>query len=313
MKRWMLMPAVLVAVALPAQARAGTFAGIVVAKQPQRGTVLVAGARGIGLTVRGVGAHALVGERITFLGLRLHDGTVRASRVQVSARARTATLRGIVIRRLVGGTLLASGGSMVTIHRSARRLASASDDGGLRPGEVAQFRVRFDDDGELIENAPPVQVGQATTVRIEGTIVSVVPFVVAAEGIPLTITVPAGATLPTGLAAGQRIELTAQVAAGNVVTLVAIEEDENAVPQEAQEVEVKGFVTGSTVSQLVVDANGTTVTFSAPTGTALPVLATGTFVEARGVRVGTTTTLERLRVEDDNGGDGDGGDGGGGH
>jgi uncharacterized membrane protein YgcG len=83
----------------------------------------------------------------------------------------------------------------------------------------------------------------------------------------------------------------------------------------AQEVEVKGFVVSSTTAQVAVSVNGTTFTFVAPAGTALPVLATGAFVEVRGLRQNGTTTLTRLRVEDNDSGGGSGGSGGddGGH
>jgi hypothetical protein len=210
------------------------------------------------------------------------------------------------------GTLLASAHSVVLIHRRARHLASTSDHGGLQSGDVAQFRIRFDDNNDLVEDEPPVQVGQANTARIEGKIVSVSPFVVSLEGLPLTITVPDGVTLPADLAPGQRIELTVQVGTGNTFTLVAIDEVEN--ENEGQEVEVKGTVTSSTATQIVVEANGTTFTFVPPAGETLPVLATGTFVEARGFEQNGTITLTRLRLEDSGDGDGGGGgDDGGGH
>jgi hypothetical protein len=50
--------------------------------------------------------------------------------------------------------------------------------------------------------------------------------------------------------------------------------------------------------------------FVAPAGTTLPVLATGTFVEARGSNQNGRTTLTRLRAEDDGGQHGGGDDGG---
>jgi hypothetical protein len=308
--RMLVLSAVVLAIALPAQAHAGGFSGIVVAKQPQRGTMLLAGAHGAGLTIRGGLALAAVGRRVSVQGVRLHDGTIRMSRLHVLARVHAATLRGTVLRTLANGTLLASGRSVVMIHHLGRRLASASDHGELEPGDVAEFRLRFDDDDELVEEAPPVQVGQASTVRIEGAIVSVSPLVVSVRGLPVTITVPAGMTLPAGLAAGGRIELTVQIGTGNTFTLVAVDEIENAVAQ-AQEVEVKGSVSSSTAAQIVVNVNGAMFTFVAPAGTTLPVLPTGTFVEVRGLRQNGTITLTRLRVEDDD--HSGGGDDGGGH
>lgn len=309
--RMLVVPAVLLAVALPAQARATGFAGIVVAKQPQRGTFLVAGAHGVGLTIRGGVARMVVGDRISGQGVRLHDGTIRTSRLHVQARVRTAMLRGTVLRKLARGTLLSSGRSVVLIHKSGRQLASAEHHGDLQPGDVAEFRIRFDDD-DLVETAPPTQLGQTAIARIEGTIISLAPFAVSLEGLPLAITVPAGMTLPATLAAGQRIELTVQVGAANALTLVAIDEVENVNPgAEAQEVEVKGFVTSSTQAQIVVNADGELFTFAAPAGTTLPVLPAGTFVEVRGVQQGGAITLTRLRVEDNDGGDGSGGGGSG--
>lgn len=310
--RMLVVPAVLLAFALPAQARAGDLTGIVVAKQPQRGTFLLVRAHGLGVTVRGNVARTAVGERVAVRGARLHDGTVRSSRVRILGHVRTATVRGTVLRKLTRGTLLASGRSVVLIHASKRRLASAADHGGLKPGDVGEFTVGFEDDG-MVEAAPPSQLGQAQTARIEGEVVSVSPFVVSADGLPLTITVPDGTTLPAGLAAGQRIELTVQIGAGNVFTLVAIDENESESEGEsgsanpgaqAQEIEVKGLVTSSTSSQIDVNVNGTTVTFVAPSGTTLPVLPAGTSVEVRGVRQNGTNTVTRLRVEGGDGGDG---------
>ncbi len=146
--------------------------------------------------------------------------------------------------------------------------------------------------------------------RIEGTIVSRSPFVVSLQGLPLTIVVPAGMTLPATITPGQRIELNVQVGGGNTFTLVSIDEVENAA---AQEVEAKGVVTSSTATQIVINANGTMLTFVAPIGTTLPVFATGTFVEVRGLRQNGTTTLTRLRVEDNRDGGGGSGDDDGGH
>src|SRR4029077_16920157 len=215
--------AVGLAVALPAQARTGSFSGVVVAKQRARGTMLVAGAQGAGLTVRGRLGRAHVGDRVTVSGVRLRDGTLRASRLRVLSHARHTTLRGTVVRRMGRGTppagghrvvrlpgpALASGHSVVLIHRRSRHVSSMSDHGGLEAGDVARFGIRFDDD-EAFEDGQPVQIGQASTALIEGRIVSISPFVVSLEGLPLTSTVPAWTNLPAGLAPGQRIEFTVQ-------------------------------------------------------------------------------------------------------
>jgi hypothetical protein len=231
----LVVSAVLVAVtvplaaALPAQAatNAARFRGIVVAKQRRRGTLLVAGAHGLGFTIRGGLARAAVGERVSGQGVRLHDGTIRMSRLHVIGHVRRATLRGTVLRSLARGTLVASGRSVVLIHRRGRQLASASSRGGLHSGDVAKFQVRFDDHGDLVQAGPAVQDGQSNRAEIEGTIVSLSPFVVSMEGLPITITVPDGVTVPASLAVGDEIELTVQVGAGNSFTLVSVDEHQN--------------------------------------------------------------------------------------
>jgi uncharacterized membrane protein YgcG len=301
------------AVALPALARAGTFAGTVIAKQPQRGTLVLAGARGAGLMVH-ASSRARVGDRVTALGSLLRDGTLRARQVRVIAHARSATIRGVVVRQLHRSTLLATGNSVITIRdRAARRVAAISED-RFQPGTIAEFRVRFEDD-DLIEEQQVALLGQAATIRIEGVIVSVSPLVVSTEHLPLTIAVPAGVTLPATLAPGQRIEVVARVDPDNVFTLVAIDEIENVQQAVApnQEVRVRGLVVGSSATQVVVSSGGAMFTFAAPTGVMLPVLPAGTPVEVRGVTVNGVLTAERLKVEDEANEPGDGRDGDGDH
>lgn len=55
---------------------------------------------------------------------------------------------------------------------------------------------------------------------------SVSPFVVSLEGLPIEITVPSGFTLPA-LTPGQEIELTVQTGAGNTFTLASIDADDD--------------------------------------------------------------------------------------
>jgi uncharacterized membrane protein YgcG len=112
------------------------------------------------------------------------------------------------------------------------------------------------------------------------------------------------------LTPGQEVELTVQTGANNTFTLVSIDDD---AVQPAEEVEAKGVVISSSPSQITIDAGGAMLTFAAPAGVTLPVLATGTRVEARGVSINGVLTLQRLRTDDDgDGGGGGGGDGGGG-
>jgi hypothetical protein len=114
-------------------------------------------------------------------------------------------------------------------------------------------------------------------------------------------------TLPP-LTPGQEVELIVQTGAGNTFTLVSIQnEDEN-----ENEVEATGLVTDSTTSQITIDAGSSSLTFAAPANTTLPIIATGTCVEARGVTVNGVLTLTRLRTEDGDSGSDDHGGGCGG-
>jgi hypothetical protein len=311
--KWMLAiaaAAVMLVVIAPAQARAGGFEGTVLAKQPRGGSIVLVGPRGVGMTVRVASTHLRLGDRVTGIGAPLADGTIRALRLHIVSHVRTATVRGLVVRAMPRMIFVATGRSVLAIHRvGQRRTASAGDDGEMKLGTIGEFRLRIEDD-ELIENegAPVAPAGGA---QIEGVVVSTSPLVVSVEGLPITITVPAGITLPVGLAAGQKIELSVQAGPANTFTLVAVGEAENAQPGVAnREVEAKGAVVSSTASQLVISAGGATLTFAAPPGVTLPTLAAGTVVEVRGISVNGVVTVERLRVEGgDESGDHGGGDG----
>ena len=298
-----------------AQARAGAITGTVIAKHPRTGTFVLAGPRGLGMTIRLYSANLRLGDRVQLTATPLTNGTMRAVRVRLVAHVRSAMIRGMVVRTLRNTMFVATGHSILAIHHAAtRRLASTSDDGEQQPGTIGDFRVRFADD-ELVEN-DFVPATTAGTVQIEGRLVSVSPLVVSVEGLPLTITVPSGVTLPAGLAIGQQVELAVQAGVANSFTLVAVNEPANAGALAAgEEVEATGAVVSSTAAQLVINAGGAMLTFTAPAGTALPIIATGTLVEVRGVSANGSLTLQRVELAgqsgEDNGGSGN--DGGGNH
>jgi hypothetical protein len=295
------------ATAAPATSKGATIKGTVVAKHARSGTVVLAGPKRLGVTVRVSPRRVRLGDRVSVAGKRLRDGTIRASRLQVLSHVKTARIRGVVVKKIARGLRVASGHSVLTIHSSRRALSSEGH--GPRIGAVGEFEIEIEDEG-LFEHGF-TQASQSGTVRIEGHLVSVSPLVVSLEGLPITITVPSGVTLPP-LTPGQEIELTVQTGAGNTFTLVSIDDEAN---QAAEEVEAKGSVVTSTASQIEIDAGGAMLTFTAPQGVTLPVLAAGTLVEVRGVSINGVLTVTRLKVEDDggDGGGGGGGDGGGHH
>jgi hypothetical protein len=305
MKRTALLAvAAFLLVAGPATAAPTTIKGVVVAKHARKGTVVLAtGRKGVGVTVRVAARRVRLGDRVTVVGNRLRDGTVKASRLRVTSHVKRTRIRGLVVRRLAHAFRVASGHSVLTIHTRSRALASHGD--GHERGEIGEFEIEFEH-GDLVEHGFTAAPASGT-VEIEGHLVSVSPLVVSIDGLPIEITVPSGMTLPP-LTPGQEVELTVQTAAGNVFTLVSIRSEDNENEDE-NEVEAKGVVTASSATQITIDADGAMVTFAAPAGATLPIIPTGTFVEARGVTINDVLTLTRLRTDDDGDGGG-GGDGG---
>ena len=273
--------------------------GTVVAKRAHA-IVLTTGRKGLAVRVRVAPGRVRLGDRVSVVGKRLSNGTIRASRLRVLSNVRRARIRGMVVKRLAHSMRVASGHSVLTIHTRSAHAASRHD--GEEKGDLGEFEVEFEH-GNLVED-DFTPVSPSGTVEIEGVLVSVAPLVVSLEGLPIEITVPGGMTLPP-LTPGQEVELLVQAGAGNTFTLVSIKgENEN---ENENEVEAKGTVTNSTTSQITINAGGATLTFAAPSGQTLPLIPTGTFVEARGVTINGVLTLTRLKIED--GGDGGGGDG----
>jgi hypothetical protein len=204
---------VVLAFALPAQAKAAGVTGVVVAKQAG-GTFVLATAHGQAVTVRSTSTRVRVGDRVRVTG----------SRLAVLGRVHRTIIRGTVVRRLSNATLLAAGHSVLRIYaRGTRRLASGNDHGGPQPGDIEQFQVGFDENDDMVQTAAPLMVGQAASVQIEARVLSLSPFVVSLEGLPVAITVPSGMTLPPTLMVGDDVELTVSLTVGtNTFTLVSI-------------------------------------------------------------------------------------------
>jgi hypothetical protein len=210
----------------PATAAPNAIKGTVVAKHARSGTIVLAGRNGLGVTVRVAPRRVRLGDRVSVVGTRLRDGTVRASHLHVLSHVKRARIRGMVVKTTPRGLRVASGHSVFTIRTSHRRLSS---EGHGMQGKIGEFEVGIDK-GELVEEGFKA-AAPSGTVQIEGEIVSVSPFVVSIEGLPIEITVPSGMTLPTTLAPGQEVELTVQTGTGNTFTLVSIDDQDQAGDQ----------------------------------------------------------------------------------
>jgi hypothetical protein len=215
----------------PATAATHATRGVVVAKRARAGTIILSGAKGVGITVHVSSQRVRLGDRVSVVG----------KRVRVLSHVRRAMIRGVVVKRVTQGFRIASGPTLLTIHTNRRALSSDGND--LQLGTMGEFEIEIEDDGVFEEGFIPVS--------------------------------------QTGIV----------------------------------EVEAKGAVVDSSATQLTISAGGGQLTFAAPDRVQLPLLATGTLVEVRGVSVNGVLTVQRLRAEDGDGNDGDsgGGDGGGHH
>jgi len=190
--------------AWPTVASAGTFKGIVVGSIG--GSVLVAAPSG---SVHTFAGHAFLGSRVMMSGRRL----------TVIGRAKTAHIRGIVIRRIGATMFLLSNMHLVAVH-AARRLASANDTPSTASapvGDLVNTQVTISDDGQLDDDQEDdIGPASANTLPVQAVVASVgagtITLTVAGQA--LTISLPAGLTLPSSLV-GQTITLSLSLGGRN--------------------------------------------------------------------------------------------------
>ena len=231
MKKLLLPLAAAVAFALPATAGAATFGGVVVAKQPARHAVVVSTAG----VVRTVHTHRLgltVGARVGVAAKRLADGTFSATQITVRGRAKTVRIHGVVARQLKTGYLVAAGHSMLAVR--TRKLADANAPAtGPATGTIVDVTVDTDD--AALDQQEVEEHGQAQRVELEGTVALITPATATDAGelvltigkSTISVVLPAGTTLPSTLAVGDRVELHATLAGDTFTLATSHEEDDD--------------------------------------------------------------------------------------
>ena len=312
MKRTFLLVAATAAVlAIPATASA--FSGVAVAKDQARHSVVVAAKGGVVRTVRAPGrlGSLRLGHRVTYSARRLSDGTFRATTIRSAGVARSAVLRGIVVRNQprLHRVLLTAGGTVLSVRAPARGFASNR---GPHAGDRVEVRVRVAGNG--LDATSLTTLGHSGTLELEGIFLSATSdtlrLAVEHRG-EVFVAIPAAFRLPQ-LQPGDEIEAIVTVDAAGAFTLVRVQrDDENDNNEDNGRVRVRGELTqlgGGTVTVQAHDAFP--VTCAVPNGVDLSGFRLHDRVEMRCENVHGTLTLTRLRRDDD--GDGDGG-GGGGH
>ena len=182
-------------------ARSASAHGVVVSKE--RGTLLVAGARGAVTAAHGSFA---VGTRVT----------TRSGRLVAVGKATRAVIHGVVVRTRGRVTFVSAGQHLIAIH-TGRRLSSASDSspGQPTPGTIVTTTVGIN--GPELDEQSEDDQGTAQQAQIQAPVTAVGPgtVTVTVNGQSLTLTLPNGLTLPSSLV-GQQVTLTLSFSNGNV-------------------------------------------------------------------------------------------------
>jgi hypothetical protein len=210
---------------LPAAAQAGTFGGVVVAKNAKRHAIVTASKGGVVRTVRTRGAKIGLGKiglgaRVTVRAAKLPDGTFLASRIKKIGLGTRVRVRGGVVKRS-GRTLYLSAGHSV-FALGLRGSAGSKLSAGDRVSATTSFgrATLFCDD--------VTPIGHDDQIELEGIYLSsgdgVLSLAVHGRGL-VKVTIPDGFELPD-LTPGDEISLLATVEPDGTFTLDSIDDED---------------------------------------------------------------------------------------
>lgn len=310
MKRHLLVAVVVAfaASALPAvaSAKAPKVAGVVVARESARGTLVVASAHGVVHTLRTT-SHARVGSRVRAAVTRLADGTYRATSVRTAGKAQRARVHGTVVTVAARRLVLSAGGSVFSVNR-ARSSAAVGGSGDVQPGDVVNATVSIDSQSGDIQESGVQTVGTSSLVQLEGTIQSLdaSTLVLAVEEGPVTtIAIPSSLTLPSTIAVGDRVEVSTDYSAGTFALVTLLDDHAAAAGASGSSedqnggVEAEGIVSAVDATSLTVQTeHGAAMTFTVPSGVDVSGVAVGDRVHAKGqLQSDGTMTLVQVHVQ----------------
>lgn len=224
MRKVLFLP-LLVALAFVAPGNAGTSAnlkGVVIARMPAHGELVLASASGRATTLRAPSLPA-PGTVVRAAAFRLSDGTSAAKTLHVIGHVRHTAFRGVLVRTVGATSFFAAGRSVVAVHRapvrtvaSARALSSSTD---LSPGDAGEIDVTISSDGTLDEDSiTPMPSDNADGVTLQVTVTAVTPATATAPGSitlsingqSLVIPLPAGTVLPPTVVPNATVGFTLQ-------------------------------------------------------------------------------------------------------
>jgi hypothetical protein len=317
MKRTLVLLAVaagLLAAATPATAAPATaWKGIVVAKDVKRGTVVTASASGAVRTARTPKARTLkLGQRLDVRGTSLADGTFKAGSVNTNGRAKSARVKAVVVRWQKGQKrlLVSAGGSTFALSRKATRTVASSTQNAPQPGDQITATVNLT---TATPQATSVStVGRLGVLEVEGILTKLeagnLELIVAKAGF-VTLALPAGFVLPTGLAVFDEVKAHVAVGTDGKLTLLSIQGDDEGdrdedgvdVDDDDGELEVTGKITALSATSIAVTPGSSASPVTCALTTLLTGFAVGDRVEMECAASGTAgaLTLEQIEHEDD--------------
>jgi hypothetical protein len=233
------------AIGVPAASVASThknatahFKGVVIAKIRAEHELVVAGATGHTRVLRTTSLPAVGSVVNALTTARVTNGTVGAFKVTVIGHARHARFAAFLVRSVGSVQFFAVGHSLLAAHSTAsthvgarthspKRSVASAKAATLAPGQAAMVEVSITSNGTLDETqVTPMEEPGSTSVTLLVTISAVTPATATAAGSitltisgqTLTIPLPAGTVLPSGLAAGSTVELTVVLSSAGGVT-----------------------------------------------------------------------------------------------
>ena len=148
----------LLALVLAAPGSAGTTStlkGVVIARMPSQGELVLASAGGRSTTLRAPSLPA-PGTILRASTFRLSDGTSAAKSIRVLGRVHRTSFRGVLVRTVGSTSFFAAGHNVVVVHAANRSVASArslADASPLSPGDAADVEVTIAAGGQLDEDS----------------------------------------------------------------------------------------------------------------------------------------------------------------
>ena len=183
-----------------------------------------------------------VGQRVALRARGLRNGTLAASSVRVTGRARTTRFRALVLGRSHGRLVVSAGGAVIAL-RSGRATSSAAD---RAPAQGAEVEIDADVENEALEvEKVEVVAPAAPGGSIEGRItLGTGTITVSDRHMSLVLKVPAGFDLST-FRNGQEVLAAFSQAADGSLTLTRLSgDDDEAEANEPVEANEQGEARG---------------------------------------------------------------------